>query len=210
MTARLELEEIVVSPGGKRVGPLSLALPPGGAVALAGPSGSGKTTVLRALAALDAPTSGVVRVDGLTAEARGVPEHRRKVAYISQQAALGDGTARDALMRPFTFRSAGGATFPEAAAQALLTRLNLPPGTLDKAARALSVGEQQRVSLARALLLRPLVLLADEPTSALDPDAAQAVEALFTAARAEGAVLVLVSHDPQQRARLADHALELA
>lgn len=200
----------MVTPGGQRVGPLSITVPAGGAVALAGPSGSGKTTVLRALAALDAPTSGVVRVDGMTAGERGAPEHRRKVAYISQQAALGEGTARDALMRPFTFRSAHGAAFPEAEAQALLTRLHLGPGTLDKAARALSVGEQQRVSLARTLLLQPLVLLADEPTSALDPDAARAVEALFAEARAGGAVLVLVSHDPQQRARLADQSLELA
>ncbi|MCA9554500.1 MAG: ATP-binding cassette domain-containing protein [Myxococcales bacterium] len=207
--ARLELDALVVTPGDKRVGPLSVSVEPGGALALVGPSGSGKTTVLRALAALDAPASGVVRVDGQTPTERGVPEHRRKATYIHQQASLGEGTVRDALARPFSFRVAGGAAFPEPRAVALLERLRLGQDVLQKTARTLSVGEQQRVSLVRALLLEPVVLLADEPTSALDPESVAAVEAIFRELRAEGAALVLVSHDPEQRARLTDQTLEL-
>jgi putative ABC transport system ATP-binding protein len=209
MAPRLSIEALVVRAGAREVGPLTAQVEAGGGLALVGPSGSGKTTVLRALAALDPAVRGEVQVEGLTAEARGVPAHRRKATYLHQQASLGEGKVRDALARPFTFASAGGAPFPAEAAQALLTRLRLPPDTLDKPARALSVGEQQRVSLARVLLLAPDVILADEPTSALDPEAAAVAEALLLEARARGAALVLVSHDPAQRQRLTDAALEL-
>jgi ABC-type sulfate/molybdate transport systems ATPase subunit len=92
----------------------------------------------------------------------------------------------------------------------LLTLSGLDPGFADRDAGKLSVGEQQRAMLARALALEPRVLLLDEPTSALDEDARNAIEATFTELR-EGLEIstVVVTHDPAQARRLADWVVRI-
>jgi ABC-type iron transport system FetAB ATPase subunit len=210
-----EASDITVAAGGRVLASgVSLTLAPGDLVALTGPSGSGKTTLLRALSALDDPAAGSVRLEGRTPAEWGYPAYRRRVVHVAQQPALAaDATVEDALHLPFTFASAGGdgAAYDSLAAADLLERLGVGAERLGQRARSLSVGQQQRVCLARALLLRPLVLLLDEPTSALDWDSVAAVEELITEeARTRGLAALIVTHDPAQAARWCPRALDLA
>ncbi|WP_353246960.1 ATP-binding cassette domain-containing protein, partial [Limnohabitans sp.] len=96
-------------------------------------------------------------------------------------------------------QAAGG---PEASAQTWLKRMGLPEGLWARRADTLSVGQQQRVAAARALMGQPELILADEPTSALDAALRHDfMDVLMQAARDAGSTLVCVSHDPQQAAR---------
>lgn len=203
------VDDLVVAPDDQPLRPVRFTLAQGDRVALEGPSGIGKTRVLRAMAALDPPRSGEVRWADRTPEAWSVPRYRRQVVYLAQTAHLPDGTVQEVLQRPFRFATAGSQRFDPARARALLEATGLEPGVLDSPAARLSVGQQQRVTLVRALLVEPKVLLADEPTSALDPEATAQVEALLQDA---GCAVVLVTHDPAQQARLTSdvHRLERA
>ncbi len=147
---------------------------------------------------------------GRTALQWGVPQYRRRVSYLAQRPSLGDGTVRAALQHPFGFASAGTETFDEARAQSLVTALSLPEDILERAARELSAGEGQRINFIRALGLKPEILLADEPTSALDPATGLALEAALRTAMDNGLGVVLVSHDPEQRLRLANETVTLS
>lgn len=187
---------------------LDVDLPPAARLALTGPSGIGKTTLLRTLATLADPAAGTLTLDGLTPDALGHPAWRRRVVLVPQLPAFRDLTVAESLARPFTFRAAA-APFPAARAAALLTRLALdPPTILAQRARTLSVGQQQRVALVRALLVDPAILLLDEPTSGLDPAATALVEALL--AETPDIACLIVTHDPAQAARLAPRALDLS
>ena len=107
----------------------------------------------------------------------------------------------------FAARLAGRA--PDVAS--VLTHAGLDPSFADRDASRLSVGEQQRVMLARALAQEPEVLLLDEPTSALDEQARDSVEATLARLRQElGLSYVLVTHDPDQAERMSDWCLRLA
>lgn len=207
--SRLAVHRLVVAPDGRPRRPLDLTLTAGEAVAVTGASGAGKSSVLRALVGLDAPSSGEVKLEGKTLSEWGPGAFRRRMIYLTQRAHLPAESVRDALARPFAYRSAEGLTFSEATAKTALVELGLPEDVLERPAGRLSVGEAQRVALVRALLLAPLVLLADEPTSALDPEAATAVETRLRRFIEDGGSLVLVSHDPEQRARLAPGAVDV-
>ena len=139
---------------------------------LAGPSGAGKTTILECLAGLQKPDCGTVTLDGepLFSSARkiNVPTYRRKIGYIFQDYALfAHMTVEENLLYGVRARGRGGqgkSSLPE-----IIERLNITH--LDGRYPAqLSGGEKQRVSLARALLSEPALLLLDEPLSALDKD----------------------------------------
>lgn len=151
---------------------LTAAIPHAEITALIGPSGSGKTSMLRLLNRLDDPDSGTVRYQGTPITQYPVGALRRRVGFVFQQPAMFTGTVADNLRVAVEL---GG---PEAAAIApsfeeVLTSVELPRLLLDRDASRLSGGEQQRVSIARALMTRPEVLLLDEPTSALDPEVAE-------------------------------------
>lgn len=188
---------------------LDLTLDPGQLLGIIGPSGCGKTTLLRAVAGLIDPAHGEVRFNGTPPGAEGWPNYRRHVVLLDQRPALLDATVEENLARPFTYRSARGG-FPRSRAMDLLQRAGIDPGRLSQGARSLSVGQQQRVSLVRALLLDPAVLLLDEPTGALDEDSVAAVETLLREESQRtpfGALLV--THDKSLAARLCDPCIDL-
>ena len=203
--AMLEARDLSVGYGGVViVRGVSLALAAGERAALTGPSGSGKTTVLRALAALDPLIEGALALDGRPPAEHGYPAWRRRVVYVAQRATLFGGTLEDELSRPSRYRSAR-APFDRAAARAALDAVGVSHG-LDAEASHLSEGERQRLTLARAALVGPDVLLLDEPTSALDADTTRAVEAWLAALPA---AILWVTHDPAQRDRVAQRSLHL-
>lgn len=177
---------------------------------LMAPSGWGKTTLLRVLAGLIDGGTGRILLRGTPPAHYGWPAFRRRVVLVNQKPALLDTTVAENLKRPFEYASAS-TTYPEPEAKRLLNAFHLSEEVLAQQARTLSVGQQQRVCLVRALLLEPDVLLLDEPTSALDEDAAAAVEATIRRqAEDQGLTALVVSHDRAQMARWCTRTLELA
>ena len=175
MTPAAELRDVSVTfPGG--VGALagvSLALPAGAVTGLVGESGSGKTTLCRVLMGLQAPTAGTVLFGGEPLPvllARGRLAFRRQAQMLLQDAA-GSLSPRMTLRRLLAEPAAiHGLPRAEAWArtEALMRRLGLSPDLLDKYPHQVSGGQARRVAVARALVLRPVLLVADEPTAGLD------------------------------------------
>lgn len=198
------------------VGPLSFRADHGTTVGLRGPSGAGKSTVLRALVGLLPPG---LRVEG-EVEVLGEPvPGRRPLADLRAQAGL---VGQSPLVFPgsvldnalFGLRHvvrAPRAVLRERAVAALEEAglWQEVRERLDAPAEQLSVGQRQRLCLARALALDPPLLLLDEPTSALDAGSREVVEASVQGLRGRRTVL-LVSHDPAQVARLCDAVVDLA
>ena len=180
---------------------VSFALGAGECLALFGPNGAGKTTLLRILAGLLRPTRGTARVGGVAV--RGDARARARVGLISHQSLLYTAlTPRENLL--FTARLYGLAD-PDAAAERALARLRILDRA-DQPVRALSRGLQQRVSIARAIVHRPAVLLLGEPYTGLDEAGASALTAALVELKAAGAALVLVTHNLGEGLALATHA----
>lgn len=209
--ALLEVDRIAVAVDARRlVEGVSFEVGRGELVGVVGPSGCGKTELLRTLATLRDADEGQLRLDGQAPGHLSYPIWRRRVTYVAQRPVMLEGSVRENLERPRRYASLRGDP-PSDDLGELLERLALAPGVLDHPARRLSVGEQQRVALIRALSIRPSVLLLDEPTSALDPDAVARVEALVRErAELDGLAAVIVSHDPAQAERWTGRRLELA
>jgi putative ABC transport system ATP-binding protein len=205
VSALFELEGVEVRRGGRvALARLSAAIGRG-TTCVTGPSGAGKSTLLRLLNRLRDPDAGVVRFDGRDVRELDALELRRTVALVPQLPALLDGDVRDCVASGP--RLAGR---PDPDVERLLGLAELPAAFAARPASGLSVGEQQRVMLARALALEPAVLLLDEPTSALDERARDAIETTLRRLRDEvGVALVFVTHDPAQAARLGDERLVL-
>lgn len=150
---------------------VSLEIPAGQVTALVGPSGAGKTKLLRLLNRLDDPDRGRILFRGRPLETHDVGELRRRVGFVFQAPVLFPGTVRENLREAWEIAGAHAAGFEEAATRAL-RRAELDRNLLERDGRELSVGQQQRAALARALVAGPEALLLDEPTSALDPPTA--------------------------------------
>jgi putative ABC transport system ATP-binding protein len=208
----LELSSLSVGAGDEvLMRGLELCVREGEFVALLGPSGCGKTTLLRAVSGLVDPLEGTVRLRGREAPAGEWPEFRRRVVLIQQTPVLLDATVDENLRRPFLYASSAGRDYPDDRARSLLASFGVTASRLGQQARSLSVGQQQRVCLVRALLLQPEVLLLDEPTSALDPEAVRSVEEVFVMeARNRGMSALLVTHDRAQAERVCDRSVPLA
>jgi putative ABC transport system ATP-binding protein len=174
---------------------------PSSSTALLGPSGSGKSTLLRLLNRLADPDGGVVRFHGTDVRELDPLELRRRVGLVPQLPAPVPGSVADNVR--FGARLHGSDVDPERP----LRLAGLDASFADRDASRLSVGEQQRVMLARALALEPEVLLLDEPTASLDSAATGAVEDALR--NLHGVSLVLVTHDRGQADRLADRTIEL-
>jgi len=199
---------------------VSLEIAEGSAVAVVGPSGSGKSSLLHLCGAVDAPTSGEVRVLGtplhdLSEEAR-TRFRRDHLGFVFQFFhLLSTLDALENVMVPA--RLAGrSAAEAEASARAGLERLGLGARMANRPSE-LSGGEQQRVAIARALVLSPRIVLADEPSGNLDAETGAGVIALLLdLARAEGRTVVMVTHDERAAAacdrivRLRDGRVESA
>jgi len=179
---------------------VDLNVAPGEFVAVAGPSGSGKSSLLAVAGGLQRPTSGTVQVldTDLTTlgDRQRTAARRRHIGYIFQQSnLLASLTVREQLLLPLHLAGQRGH-----AGQARADELIEAVGLSHRAGRRphqLSGGERQRVGIARALMLRPAVLLVDEPTSALDrARAREVVELLARETRAEGTATVMATHDP--------------
>ena len=178
--------------------------------AVIGPSGGGKSTLVRLINRLSDPTSGRVYVGERDVRELDPLKLRRLVALVSQKPFMFEGTVLENLQRPFLYRAQPlPAADSEEVRRALeLARLDL--GMLQREARTLSGGEQQRVSLARALITKPRVLLLDEPTSALDRPTGDALASTFReVCRREKLTVILVTHDLRVAERIADHCLYL-
>jgi ABC-type iron transport system FetAB ATPase subunit len=172
-------------------GPFELDLERGGCVGITGPSGSGKSLFLRMIADLD-PNEGEVRLNGVARSGLPAPEWRRQVVYVPAESGWWSDHVADHFRKD-----------QREAADALAARLDLPAGILDGPVSRLSTGERQRLALIRALVAASPVLLLDEPTSALDSLGARRIEALLRERLADGAAIVLVTHDPAQADRMA-------
>lgn len=183
------------------------SIPSRGITALFGPSGAGKTTLLRAIAGLETPDSGFLRVGDETwySDAGGLAAHDRPLGYVFQEASLFPHlSVRRNLRYGFDRVADAERRIPFDDAVAWLGIGHL----LDRDPAGLSGGERQRVAIARALLTSPRLLLLDEPVASLD--AAGKAEILPYLERLHGELeipVLYVSHSPDEVARLADHMI---
>jgi putative ABC transport system ATP-binding protein len=199
-----ELRDVSLARDGRQVLDSISVKIPAGASALVGPSGSGKSTLLRLLNRLGEPDSGEILHNGRPLDSYDPLDLRRGVSLVPQLPALLPGTVKSNI--EFAARLAGRAAEPARC----LELAGLDDGFAELDVTRLSVGEQQRAMLARALAQSPHVLLLDEPTSALDEAARDAVERTLSDLRRRLDIsIVLVSHDPAQARRLGDYAVRL-
>jgi lipoprotein-releasing system ATP-binding protein len=181
---------------------VNLSLDRGEALAIMGPSGSGKSTLLHILGTLDRPTSGSVSLEGTDPFA--LPERElaafrnRRIGFVFQDHhLLPQCSVLENVLVPTLVSEQTQPAETEAYARRLLGRVGLGD-RLDHRPAELSGGERQRVAVARALVLRPVLLLADEPTGNLDRKNARAVgDLLLELHREENNVLVVVTHSAE-------------
>jgi putative ABC transport system ATP-binding protein len=198
MGDRFEYRQVRVDgDSGPIVAEFSARIPADGLTAMVGPSGAGKTTLLRLLNRLDDPDGGDILLDGRDVRSYDVLALRRRVQFVGQVPVTFPGTVAANV----------AAACPDADVDELLARVGLEPALSARDADRLSVGEAQRMCLARALARRPECLLLDEPTSALDTRSKGGVEALVRSLADEGLTVVMVTHDPRQAEELADRTL---
>ncbi len=182
-----------------------------------GPSGSGKSTLLRCCNCLEVPEEGAVRIGDVTIVEEGVtvPEAqlnavRAETGMVFQSFNLFPHmtTAENVMCAPMTVRKT-----PKAEARALALELLAKVGLADKAdvyPSTLSGGQKQRAAIARALAMRPKVMLFDEPTSALDPELVGEVLQVMKALAAEGMTMMVVTHEMGFAREVADTVVVMA
>jgi heme exporter protein A len=185
----------------KAVAGVSFSLAPGECLALFGPNGAGKTTLLRVLAGLLRPTSGSARISGIALP--GGPLARSRVGLISHHTMLYEAlSARENVTfsaRLYGIRDARARVDDALKRMSMLERA-------DASVRSLSRGMQQRVSIARAMVHSPQLVLADEPYSGLDESGARALTALLQELRSAGTAIIVVTHNLVEGLSLATHA----
>ena len=183
---------------------VSLAVRRGELVTIMGPSGAGKSTLLRLIDRLSEADAGAILVDAVDIRSLDPRELRRRVGMVFQIPVAFRGSVRDNIA--FGKRLWGTGVDVDA----LAAETAIPPELLDAEAGNLSVGEKQRMSIARALANEPEALLLDEPTSSLDKAAAEKVESLLLRLQAElGLTMLWVTHSREQSRRISRHNLIL-
>lgn len=189
--------------GRRVVDGVSLAIGEGECLALFGPNGAGKTTLLRLLAGLLAPTAGSCRVGGVSLLSGRGREARRQVGLISHASMLYAAlTARENV--EFAARMYG-LPRPAEAARRALAKMRVADRA-ETPVRTLSRGLQQRVSIARAIVHEPRLLLCDEPYTGLDEVGSSALTTALADRRQQGAALMLVTHNLGEGLAVATHA----
>ena len=195
----------------------SLAIEPGQSLFIQGPSGSGKTSLLNLIGVVTAPNSGIIKILGQdVSEIKGSAKDKFRVdhvGFIFQQFNLVPYlSVLENVTLPCHFSKSRKSKTENLDTQAhrLLTDLGMAKDKLlNKPVTELSVGQQQRVAAARALIGSPEIIIADEPTSALDSDAREAfIELLFQECKQSNSTLIFVSHD-RSLAKLFDQQIDL-
>ncbi|QIS08556.1 ABC transporter ATP-binding protein [Nocardia arthritidis] len=219
----LEVRDLVVEfPGPfgraafRAVDDVNLIIRPGETVGLVGESGSGKSTIGRCVAALQRPSSGMVKIRGqdiAQLSQRQLRPIRRRFGFVFQDPASSLNprlTVGDCVAEPLIVHKAGTPAEIRERVKHLLDDVQLPAGTERRYPHELSGGQRQRASLARALVLDPDLLVADEPTSALDVSVQAAVLELFGKLQREcGWACLFISHDLAVVDQLADRIVVL-
>jgi ABC-type methionine transport system ATPase subunit len=203
---KIELRGLRYEAGGTEIlAGVDVLVPAGEVTAIVGPSGAGKSTLLRAINRLIEPSSGEVYLDGEPTGSLDPLDLRRRVGIDFQIPALFGTSVEETVL--YGARLAGRSADPVQ----LLEVVGLEPSMCGRAPETLSVGQQQRASVARALALEPEALLLDELTSALDEGARRKIEDLVRDLNARlGLTMVFVSHDLSQVERVADRVVLLA
>lgn len=198
----------VAGDAGPIVDDFSARIPALGVTVITGPSGAGKTTLLRLLNRLDDPDGGQVLFEGRDVRDYDVLQLRRRAQLVGQVPVTFPGSVADNLRLGVGIPDAPDA--PDAPRPGeLLERVGLSPDLTGREADRLSVGEAQRMSLARALARRPDCLLLDEPTSALDAASRSGIERLLRSLACDGLTVVAVTHDLRMAREIADHVVEV-
>jgi lipoprotein-releasing system ATP-binding protein len=192
---------------------INLTLRKGEVVAIVGASGAGKSTFLHILGALDRPTSGTILFDGVDLFRQTDEQLDRirneRVGFVFQfHHLLPEFTALENVMMPGLIRN-DNRKHLEGEARSLLGRVGLSDRLFHKPAK-LSGGEQQRVAVARALILRPRLVLADEPTGNLDSETSQAVFSLLRELNRESEITFVVVTHNEKLAAQADRVVKMA
>ncbi len=206
-----QLATVRNSPQGQTVpflSDISCSCQAGELTAVIGPSGGGKSSLIRLINRLEDPSSGQILLAGQDIRDLSPPLLRQRVGMMLQKAYMFEGTVLYNLQQPFRYRKEPlpGADHPELLRSIGLARL--APDYLNRDARTLSGGEQQRVNLARALISRPELLLLDEPTSALDrPTTDSLGQTLHEICRSEQMAMIVVTHDLRLARRISDQLL---
>lgn len=184
---------------------VSMTVYEGEVFVILGPTGCGKTTLLRMLNKLEVPDTGKVFLDGTDTDELDVTELRRKVGMVFQTPAVFEGSVEDDILFGRKLRD----DRDRSSAAQFASTVGLSKNFINRMTSELSVGEKQKVTIARALANEPDLLLMDEPTSALDPSSRQRIESLIRNSVSNGPTVVMVTHDVKQAARLADRVLLL-
>ncbi|WP_421693849.1 ATP-binding cassette domain-containing protein [Aestuariivirga sp.] len=190
----IEIQNLTAGYAGQMVlAGVNLTIMPGHCTGLLGPSGSGKSTLLRCLTGELRPATGSVRVGGWTPGSALPPPGTLGMVWQDPVASLDFyWSIEDCVAEPLR-----AARDSEAITKARAALVQVKLGHIDPRTRVskLSIGQAQRVSLARAIVSRPHAIIADEPTSALDPTSAAAIVRALHAAAAGGAAVLVVSHN---------------
>ena len=184
---------------------IDLEVAAGALTVIVGPSGGGKSTLVRLLNRLDDPSSGRILLDGKPLEKFPVLQLRRQVGLVLQSPWMASGSVLENLQLPFQLRSETPPTGDDPRLGEVLGRCGLSAELLPQEARTLSLGQQQRLSLARTLLPGPSLLVLDEPTSALDrPTGDRLADTLRRISREQQLTVLMVTHDLRLAERIAD------
>jgi tungstate transport system ATP-binding protein len=202
MTPLVEIRDLLVKHGSHPALQLDhLVVHDGEILAIVGPNGAGKSTLLLTLARLLKPKRGVILFNGQQAAAESDTTYRRRIGFVMQDPLLFDTTVFDNVASGLRFRGIARSEI-QRTVPLWLERLGVAHLSKRKAGQ-LSGGEAQRVSLARALVLAPQLLLLDEPFSALDPPTrGRLLEDLARLLKETGITTVLVTHDLPEAVQL--------
>jgi ABC-type iron transport system FetAB ATPase subunit len=177
------------------LGPIDFALQPGECVSVAGKSGAGKSMLLRTIADLD-PHEGDALLDGEACSGMPAPQWRRMVTYVAAESGWWDERVEAHFLPGTDFST-------------LFPSVGIPGEAWAWPVARLSTGERQRLALLRALTPQNRVLLLDEPTSGLDAENTGRVEKLLRSRLSAGTAILLVTHNPEQGARMATRHLRV-
>ena len=198
-----ELNKVSLSINGREIlKSIDWVVPAGQVTIVLGPTGSGKTSLLRLLNRLYDASSGEIRYSGRPIRSVDVPVLRKEVSMVLQQPFLFEGTVLDNIL--YAPRLHG----LDVDVSEVISLVGIDRGMLEQDAGTLSVGQSQKVSIARAVALRPRVLLLDEPTSGLDPTSTFQIESLLSElGKALDLTCVFVTHHIEQARRLGRRAI---